>query len=193
MNFLAHAALAQKGSDDFLLGNLIADGIKGRDLTHLKRDVAYGVAHHRSVDAAIDSHLSVLDLLSQIPNGQRRFAGIAFDVVWDHFIASNLKDRTLINRSYRVLSSNPIPGRLERMVKVMIEGDWLSNYADFDFTLRAIAGIGQRLSGPNQLLALTPWLETHYSELSAAYSTLWPEMQARFGLLPYKSSGSNFS
>jgi acyl carrier protein phosphodiesterase len=33
MNFLAHAWLARKGSDDFLYGNLIADGVKGSDLS----------------------------------------------------------------------------------------------------------------------------------------------------------------
>lgn len=32
MNFLAHGWLARGGSDDFLYGNLIADGVKGVDL-----------------------------------------------------------------------------------------------------------------------------------------------------------------
>ena len=34
----------------------------------------------------------------------------------------------------------------------MIKHDWLRNYADFDFTCKAVAGLGQRLSGPIGLL-----------------------------------------
>jgi acyl carrier protein phosphodiesterase len=66
------------------------------------------------------------------------------------------------------------------MVPTLIDGDWLRRYADFDFTCRAIAGIGQRLRGPNQLAALTPWLRDEYDNLEAAFVTLWPDMQRRF-------------
>ena len=180
MNFLAHAWLSRHGSDAFLYGNLIADGVKGADLESWPAAVASGIRHHRQVDAAIDRHAEVLRLLQMAPKAQRRFAGIALDVVWDHFLASRHPDAALVERCYRVLGERQAPARLERMVPTLIDGDWLRCYADFDFTCRAIAGIGQRLRGPNQLAALTPWLRDEYDNLEAAFVTLWPDMQRRF-------------
>ncbi len=60
MNFLAHAWLARAGSDAFLYGNLIADGVKGSDLSAWPQDVALGIRHHRRVDAFVDAHPTVL-------------------------------------------------------------------------------------------------------------------------------------
>ncbi|WP_110665350.1 ACP phosphodiesterase [Salinicola halophilus] len=180
MNFLAHAWLARHGNDDFLYGNLIADGIKGSDFASLGEDIAAGVSHHRQVDAAIDSHPAVAERRAAAPSGQRRYTGIALDLVWDHFIARDMPDDALVTRCYAILGRRPAPDRLGEMMPALIRGDWLSRYADFDFTCRAIAGIGSRLRGPNQLAALTPWLESTYPELEAAFRLLWPQMQARF-------------
>lgn len=181
MNFLAHAWLSRQGSDDFLYGNLIADGIKGTRLEALGDDVAAGVRHHRRVDAAIDSHPEVLALLASAPAAQRRYAGIALDVMWDHFIARDHPDPALVARCYAVLDQRAAPQRLAGMIPSLIRGDWLTRYADFDFTCQAIAGIGTRLRGPNQLAALTPWLDTAYPQLEAAFQALWPQMRQRLG------------
>ncbi|WIX34697.1 ACP phosphodiesterase [Salinicola sp. JS01] len=180
MNFLAHAELARHGSDDFLLGNLIADGVKGQQLAAWPAAVAAGIRHHRQVDAAIDCHPEVVALRASAPAAQRRFVGIALDLVWDHFLAACHPDRQLVIRCYRVLGSTPAPDRLGRLVPAMIEGDWLARYADFAFTCRAIAGIGSRLRGPNRLAELTPWLDDEYPRLESAFARLWPDMRARF-------------
>ena len=87
MNFLAHAWLVSAGSDDFLYGNLIADGVKGRDLSDWPAAIAQGVRHHRRVDAWVDSHPSVANARRRAPVAQRRYAGIALDMLWDHFLA----------------------------------------------------------------------------------------------------------
>ena len=60
----------------------------------------------------------------------------------------------------------------------MIKHDWLRNYADFDFTCKAVAGLGQRLSGPNRLAELIPWLQSDYRLLEADYHSLWPALSA---------------
>lgn len=181
MNFLAHAWLSRHGSDDFLYGNLIADGIKGDRFEAWPTAVVDGIRHHRRVDAAIDHHPEVTHLLQISPQAQRRYVGIALDLVWDHFLARHYPDAALVVRCYGVLGRREAPDRLAGMVSLMIEGDWLRRYADFDFTCRAIAGVGSRLRGPNQLAALTPWLREEYALLQAAFLTLWPDMQHRFG------------
>ena len=103
MNFLAHALLSCHGSDDFLYGNLIADGVKGINLEAWPAAVASGIRHHRQVDAAIDRHAEVLRLLQSAPRAQRRYTGIALDLIWDHFLASHYPDPALVDRCYQVL------------------------------------------------------------------------------------------
>ena len=181
MNFLAHAWLARGGSDDFLWGNLIADGVKGSDLSAWPEGVAAGIRHHRQVDAFVDAHPVVARIRRRAPDRQRRYAGIALDLVWDHFVARELGLQAghspLVARTYRVLLARPAPARLATLVPVLVEQDWLHRYADFAFTCRAIAGIGRRLSGPNRLAELVPWLEEEQRRLEEEFLRLWPEVR----------------
>lgn len=178
MNFLAHAWLAHAGDDGFLYGNLIADGVRGSDLSAWSLSVARGIRHHRRVDAWVDQHPSVVMAKQRAPKAQRRYAGIALDIVWDHFISrqqAGTDQHQLIERCYQLLSAQPAPQRLATMMPVMVEQDWLRRYADFDFTCRAVAGLGQRLTGPNRLAELVPWLYDDYAALEAHFSVLWAE------------------
>lgn len=191
MNFLAHGWLARGGSDNFLYGNLIADGVKGADLSSWDVDQAAGIRHHRRVDAYVDGHPVVLSVLERSPRRQRRYVGIALDLVWDHFTATVLTEDErywLTYRCYRLLSARPAPARLATMVPILVEQDWLNRYADFDFTCRAIAGIGGRLSGPNRLAELVPWLEEEYEQLYRDFTMLWPAVNVALGVLPQGES-----
>ncbi|GED22508.1 ACP phosphodiesterase [Halomonas halmophila] len=184
MNFLAHGWLARAGSNDFLYGNLIADGVKGADLASWPDRVAQGIRHHRRVDAFVDGHPAVSGARARAPSPQRRYAGIALDLVWDHFLANELdlaaRDE-LIERCYRLLGAREAPDRLEPMMPVMIRQDWLRGYADFDFTCRAVSGIGRRLTGPNQLARLIPWMQADYARLAADFRVLWGDLEAALG------------
>lgn len=185
MNFLAHAWLVSAGSDDFLYGNLIADGVKGRDLSGWPAATAEGIRHHRRVDAWVDGHPSVVSARRRAPPAQRRYAGIALDMVWDHFLARDtagqLAQDVIVERCYRLLLARPAPNRLASMMPLLVEHDWLRGYADFEFTCRAVVGIGRRLSGPNQLAALVPWLHDDYQALEHDFRSLWPALSQALG------------
>ncbi len=181
MNFLAHGWLARGGSDDFLYGNLIADGVKGTDLDAWEPAVAAGIRHHRRVDAFVDRHPVLLEIKALAPRDGRRVAGIALDLMWDHCLARRLTTAErdwLVSRCYRLLEARPAPARLATMMPALVSQDWLRGYADFRFTCRAVAGLGRRLSGPNRLAALLPWLERDYLALDAAFTRLWPDLEA---------------
>jgi acyl carrier protein phosphodiesterase len=179
VNFLAHALLAKGGSDDFLFGNLIADGVKGSDLSAWPDEIVQGIRHHRRVDATVDMHPEVLAARARAPRNGRRFAGVALDMIWDHFLARDLEDDAIIERTYLVLGRRQAPARLGDMVPAMLAQDWLRGYADFDFTCSAVAGLGRRLSGPNRLAELIPWLEEDYAALETGFNRLWPDIRAR--------------
>ncbi|MBF8221584.1 acyl carrier protein phosphodiesterase [Halomonas sp. 328] len=185
MNFLGHAWLGHRGSDDFLFGNLIADGVKGRDLTAWPQAVGAGIRHHRRVDARIDGDPELLALRRRSPEGLRRYSGIALDLMWDHFLARDgqgeAAHRALVARCYGLLEARPAPARLATMMPLLVDQDWLNGYADFAFTQRALAGLGRRLPPGNRLAELAPWLEAEYPHLEAAFYRLWPRLERELG------------
>lgn len=180
MNFIGHALLAAAGSDDFLFGNLVADGIKGARLEALPEPVEQGVRWHRRVDAVIDSAPLVTELVRSMP--ERRVAGIALDIVWDHFLSRDQLSAALAERCYRVLGSQALPSANAAMLKHLVRGRWLERYADLDFTLNAIGGVGRRLSGPNRLERLLPWLRLNYAQLEETFQQLWPQLDAELNV-----------
>jgi len=182
VNFLAHGWLARGGTDEFLYGNLVADGVKGADLGDWAPAVAAGIRHHRRVDAWVDQHCVVRESRSRAPSWGRRYAGIALDMVWDHFVARDHLDTALIERCYRVLAARTAPARLATMMPLLIEQDWLSRYADLDFTCTAIANLGRRLQGPNRLAELVPWIEADYAGLERDFQALWPALNRELGI-----------
>ncbi|SEM20827.1 ACP phosphodiesterase [Halomonas caseinilytica] len=187
MNFLAHGWLARGGSDDFLYGNLIADGVKGVELDAWGEEVAGGIRHHRRVDAYVDAHPVVREARARAPSPQRRYAGIALDLLWDHFLARQLmtpERDVLVMRCYRVLEGRVAPARLEAMMPALIRQDWLRGYADFSFTCRAVAGVGRRITGPNHLARLVPWMERDYVRLAKDFEALWDDLEGELSVAP---------
>ena len=208
MNFLGHARLSLAGSDNFLFGNLIADGVRGSDLSDWSPEVEAGIRFHRRCDAVIDAHPETRWLLTQVPPSSRRVAGIAFDMMWDHLLAAEMHDDD-IERLYRLLAREEVPSRLSSLIEWIQVRDALRRYRELEFTLATIASIGERMTarrrlrqtsdtcqtsdsrngrlthkvgnldaGANPLADMTPWLADNRAMLEDSFARLWPDMLA---------------
>ncbi|MGO2504326.1 DUF479 domain-containing protein [Cobetia marina] len=150
MNFLGHAHLSLAGSDNFLFGNLIADGVRGSDLSGWSPEIEAGIRFHRRCDAVIDAHPETRWLLTQVPPASRRVAGIAFDMMWDHLLAGEMHDDD-IERLYRLLAREEVPSRLTSLIEWIQVRDALRRYQELEFTLSTIASIGERMTARRRL------------------------------------------
>ena len=208
MNFLGHARLSLAGSDNFLFGNLIADGVRGSDLSDWSPEVEAGIRFHRRCDAVIDAHPETRWLLTQVPPSSRRVAGIALDMMWDHLLAAEMHDDD-IERLYRLLAREEVPSRLSSLIEWIQVRDALRRYQELEFTLATIASIGERMTarrrlrqtsdtcqtsesrngrltnkvgnldaGANPLADMTPWLADNRAMLEDSFARLWPDMLA---------------
>src|SRR5947207_2056858 len=83
MNHLAHVLLAGPEQDS-VLGNLVADDVKGRPTGRL----AEGIVMHRRIDTFVDAHPATLRSIQVLPPQYRRYGGIMLDVWHDHLIAT---------------------------------------------------------------------------------------------------------
>jgi acyl carrier protein phosphodiesterase len=56
MNFLAHLYLSGKDKSGVLVGNFIADQVKGKQLASFPKNMQRGIRLHRKIDEFTDSH-----------------------------------------------------------------------------------------------------------------------------------------
>ncbi|MEF8834499.1 MAG: ACP phosphodiesterase [Halofilum sp. (in: g-proteobacteria)] len=185
MNHLAHLALAD-GSPESILGNLLGDFAKGRPEGLFAPAVARGIRLHRAVDGFTDAHRVVCRAVRRFPTRHRRFAGVAIDMAFDHFLAARweneapgdfLRRRT---HAYAVLTAryDDLPPRLQRILPSLRDDDWLGSYARFEGMAFALERMSRRLSRANPLAALADDIGANYEALYADFDAFWPEVTA---------------
>lgn len=88
MNYLAHAFLS-KNDKDLLIGNFIADHLRGNDFTAYPAEVVAGIRLHREIDAFTDAHPEFKKSKRVFYNGFERYSGILVDIYFDYFLAKD--------------------------------------------------------------------------------------------------------
>lgn len=91
MNYLAHLWLADRVRAD-LAGSVLADWLRGPPAPALPPAMALSIRLHRRIDAVTDRHPVVAAARGRFPDGTRRYAGIALDLLWDHLLAEAWAD-----------------------------------------------------------------------------------------------------
>ena len=158
MNYLGHLVLSGQ-DEEVLLGNFLADAVKGSSYKRYPSGVQKGILLHRKIDDFTDHHESYLI-------GKRRFyedfpkmGGVILDVVYDHLLWQyELKYRNLnlkeeIKRYYQTLDAQVhlMPDQVKFMYGYMKRDDWLSNYQHEWGIKRALNGVGRRIGYSNNL------------------------------------------
>jgi acyl carrier protein phosphodiesterase len=195
MNYLAHAFLGQKHELE-LVGQLIADEIKGKSYLNLPLEIQIGIRMHRWVDQTTDQspHLTQAKILLQPTLG--RLAGIALDIIMDHYLSIhwlNYNSNTLdifIGQIYETLERHRAywinTGGLR--ISKMIEQDWLNRYKSLSgiaLTMNEMAKRKPMLSPLQHSLQL---IEKHYITFENAFHLLIHEL-----IVGYKSKINTFA
>ncbi len=184
MNHLAHLVLAD-GSPDSIVGNLLGDFVKGNPDGHYPPTVVRGIRLHRAVDRFTDDHPAVHRARARFPAAHRRFAAIALDMAFDHFLAAQWLREAPHDfaaarvHAYAVLTARAawLPAKLRRILPSLRDDDWLGSYADLDAIARALGRMEQRLSRPAPLAALADDIARHGDALQADFDAFWPQVR----------------
>lgn len=169
MNHLAHLFLGQAKSD-WLIGNFIADHVKGKKIEDFTSGIQEGIRMHRAIDEYTDTHPEVLRSKKRLYPKYHKYAAVIIDVFFDHILAKNWKDYSPISlssftqSSYRILETHKdhLPNRSQRMLYYMKKDDWLGNYA-------SIEGIGWALSGLSKRAKFESKMEESVHDLADDY------------------------
>ena len=183
MNYLAHLFLAQPNPDSHT-GNLLGDFCRGVDISVYSEPVLAGLTNHRLVDKFTDTHPLVKQAKQQFSPEYRRFAGIALDVLFDHFLIlhweqySQTKFDQFCHQAYRRLEQRlPImPPQMQNVVGSMIEHQWLAHYQKLDGVAGALDSIAKRIRFTNAFTGSIVDIENNYTELEQCFRLFFPEL-----------------
>lgn len=186
MNFLAHLHLAHL-AESSLLGNLLADFVRGNPHEQWPTPVADGILMHRRLDAMTDALPEVQEARPLFRAETRRVAPITLDVVWDHFLARHWEslypDRSLAAFSrfaeQRIVPQLAgTPESFQALNAVMWRERWFEHYAEPARMARVLSGMAQRRP---RLVALRDSYHdftAHYDQLERLFFRFYPRLMA---------------
>jgi acyl carrier protein phosphodiesterase len=190
MNYLAHM-LCSNGTPASMLGNFIADFVKGDVEGRFPREVAEGILHHRRADCFTDSHEVFGASRRLISRARRRYAGVIIDVLYDHFLATSWErysSTTLdefVGRVYENLGGNrvAVPHPVPMVIEKMVREDWLRSYRSLDGIDLTFRRISRRVQRENPLGTAIEELERNYDPLRDHFHSFFPQVLAQFRTL----------
>jgi len=183
LNFLAHTFLSGD-SEEILIGNFIADFIKGNQFEDYSATIVDGIFLHRNIDTYTDQHQVVRDSAHRLRSDYGKYSGVIVDIYYDHFLAINwLKytHKSLKEHAqwvYEVFQKNYdiLPPRVQQILPHMVNYNWLENYARLENIERALIRVGERAKyNPNIELSIHN-LEKDYQAFDEEFQKFFPDL-----------------
>ncbi|MGB1392181.1 MAG: ACP phosphodiesterase [Flavobacteriaceae bacterium] len=158
MNFLAHLFLSEN-YPKIMIGNFIADHIKGNQYTHLDPTIQKGIKLHREIDTFTDSHEITRMSKRRLHKRYGLFAGIVIDIFYDHYLAKNWNNysaiplKIYVNSFYDLVYSyqEVLPEKTLKMIPYMIKYDWLFNYQYKEGIKNVLEGMNRKTKNKGQI------------------------------------------
>lgn len=186
MNYLAHAYLSFN-HPEILLGNMISDEIKGKQIEQYNELVQHGIRLHRNIDAFTDDHPATRRGIVLFKPHYRLYAGAFIDVVYDHFLALDTSifpspDHLMAfsASTYSLLEKNisSMPIRFKGMFPHMQSQNWLYHYRFKEGIRNSFAGLVKRAAYMHDSAPAWEVFNREYDALQSIYQQFFPDLKA---------------
>ena len=183
MNFLAHIYLSGN-EEGVIIGNFIADGIKGKRYEKFPAEIAKGILLHRGIDSFTDSHATVHKSTARLHKNYGHYSGVIVDILYDHFLAKNWSKYSdipldeYVQDFYGLLRKNftILPPRIQKMMPYMIADNWLLSYATVEGISKILAQMNVRTQGVSKMNLAVAELEEFYDEFEGEFTSFFEEL-----------------
>ena len=185
MNFLAHIYLSGD-EEGIIIGNFIADGIKGKKYKNYPLSIQKGILLHRGIDSYTDQHPTVRLSTKKLHENYGHYSGVIVDILYDHFLAKNWSTYhqqpldeyvenfyDLLRNSYEIL-----PVRIKRMMPYMISDNWLLSYKSVSGISTILNQMSRRTKIDSKMNFAVLELEKYYSEFEEEFTSFFKELMA---------------
>lgn len=169
-----------------MIGNFIADSIRGNHFLHYSAGIQQGIRLHREIDTYTDAHPIVRKSKRRLDKKYGLYGGVIIDIFYDHFLAKNWQQYSAIpldvyvNSVYELLQENfeQLPEKTQYMLPFMVEHNWLYNYQFLEGMQRVLHGMNRRTKNKSQMHLATQDLQEHYAEFESDFTEFFQDLQA---------------
>jgi acyl carrier protein phosphodiesterase len=184
MNFLSHLFLSGE-SEGLIIGNYIADSVKGSAFNNFSPEIQKGIILHRKIDTYTDSHSIVEESKIRLRPKYKKYASVIVDVYYDHYLAANWNDYSnesldqYTQKIYSIINQHKhnFPLKSQHFTKYMLEYNILSAYANMDGIERVLHGMSRRASFVSNMEHAIHDLKEHYPLFETEFKGFFPELQ----------------
>ena len=184
MNFLAHSYLSF--SEEQLIGNMIADFVKNRDVSRLPESIQKGIKLHRAIDTFTDAHPLIHEAKAPFRPLVRLYSGAFVDVAFDYFLANDTTENSQrewqehSQKVYAVLRRYEefLPEVFKKVLDKMQQDDWLYNYRNewgIEYSFRNVVNKAQFLDKTTNVF---PAFLANKDFLREKYEIFFPEIKS---------------
>lgn len=186
MNYLAHLYLSGD-SDKVMLGNFIADFLKGIDASSYDEDIYRGIQLHREIDFFTDRHYHVMKSKKRLWQRHRHYSSVIVDIFYDHFLARNWHEYSEMElddfavHTYATLHrfNTLLPKRAKFILPLMSSHNWLVQYAELKGISRALSGIANRTTFNSNMAYAIDDLRKDYDAYENEFRLFFPDLIRR--------------
>ena len=184
MNFLAHSYLSF--SEEQLVGNMIADFVKNRDVARLPESIQKGIKLHRAIDTFTDAHPLIHEAKAPFRPLVRLYSGAFVDVAFDYFLANDTTENSQrewqehSREVYAVLRRYEefLPEVFKKVLDKMQQDDWLYNYRNewgIEYSFRNVVNKAQFMDKTTNVF---PAFLANKDFLREKYEIFFPEIKS---------------
>ena len=183
MNFLAHLYLSGK-EEDVIVGNFVADAVKGNSLERFPEGMERGIRLHREIDHYTDNHPVFRESKNRLAPKYRMYSGVIVDLYYDHFLARYWDEyseedlKRFVASTYFLLFRrfHLLPPRSRRILPFMVTQNWLVGYRDLNMLQRVFNGMSRRTSHPSGMENAIRDLQADYQLYENEFRKFFPEI-----------------
>ena len=189
MNHLAHLYLSCDNEEE-MVGQFIADAVKGNDFNLYSPDIRKGILLHRWVDSFTDTHDLVKELRAAYRPNLGLYSGVLIDLVFDHFLAkdfhshSGRKLEEFQQFTFGVLNKHEgsFPDKMKNYFFHMKDKEFMMKYAHPVGMAVIVRQMGNRIPRGESLLAAGYFFEDYVEMASPYFPTFFEELKREFEL-----------
>lgn len=183
MNFLAHLLLSNNNKE-IMIGNFIADAVRGNKYKLFPKDIQKGIMLHRHIDTFTDQHKTVRISKRRLHERYGHYDGVIIDIFYDHFLAKNWNHYSAIpldlfsQSFYKLLrvKYDILPEKTQYLLPYIEKYDWLYNYQYFEGMESVLDGMNRRTKLKSKMNLSIFDLKEHYKSFEADFNLFFKDL-----------------
>lgn len=169
-----------------MIGNFIADHIKGNQFKHYHEEIQKGIFLHREIDTFTDAHEIVRKSKRRLHERYRHYDGVIIDIFYDHFLAKNFSSYsnesladfaanfyTLLDDNFHLLTP-----RFKMILPTLKSENWLLMYATVPGITHILYNMDRRTRLQSKMQFSVQELALYYTEFEVEFTQFFAEMEA---------------